>query len=212
MADEPARPPVILLPGAFGQELIYWNAWQYFLERDGFHVYLASFPRFTFHDLPVSAKHLQTKVDEVCAVEGVDKVALISHSMGGLIGRWYLNFLDGAPHTSHLCCLGTPHHGTWTAATAPILTGTRQLLPGSNFLTELNDPARNHGGVPILNLWSKWDGIVIPSESALLEMPGVENRVMPFAGHWGLLVSRKAYLAVRDAIDPTRKGHVSAPA
>jgi triacylglycerol esterase/lipase EstA (alpha/beta hydrolase family) len=194
------RPPVILLPGAFGQEIVYWNAWQWFLERDGFHVYLASFPRFTFHDLRVSARHLAGKVEEVRAVEGAERVALVGHSMGGLIARWYVKFLDGAPHVSRLCCLGVPHHGTWTAATAPVLTGTRQILPGSPFLDELNNGA-DHGGVPILNIWSKWDGIVVPAQSALLEMPGVENRAIPFAGHWGLLVSRKAYQSVREALE-----------
>lgn len=202
-------PPVILLPGAFGQELVYWNVWQYFLERDGFHVYPASFPRFTFSDLRVSSKLLADKVEEVMAVEEVDRVSLIGHSMGGLIARHYLKFQGGHQRVARLCCLGTPHHGTWTAVTAPILAGTRQILPGSPFLAELNDPARDHGGVPILNVWSEWDGIVIPSESALLEMPGVVNRSIPFAGHWGLLVSRKAYGWIKEALESD--GRLRAP-
>lgn len=195
----PARVPVILLPGAFGQELVYWNAWQWFLERDGFHVYPASFPRFTFHDLRVSARHLASKVDEVLAVEGADRCALVGHSMGGLIGRWYVEYLGGASTVSRLACLGVPHHGTWTAATAPVLTGTRQILPGSAFLEELNAPETP--SVPILNLWSRFDGIVVPSQSAILEKPGVVNVDIPFAGHWGLLVSRKAYKAVKETLE-----------
>lgn len=195
------KPPVVLLPGAFGQELVYWNVWQYFLERDGFHVYPASFPKFTFTDLRLCAQFLSEKVEEVRAVEGDDRVALVGHSMGGLIARWYLKHLDGGRHASHLCCLGTPHHGTWTAATAPILTGTRQIVPGSPFLVELNDPRKDHGGVPILNVWSKWDGIVVPAENSLLEAPGVENRALPYAGHWGLLVSKRAYGWVRETLE-----------
>lgn len=193
-------PPVILLPGAFGQELVYWNVWQYFLERDGFHVYPASFPKFTFSDLRLSAKFLQEKVDEVLAVEDAPRVALVGHSMGGLIARWYLKYLDGASRVSHLCCLGTPHQGTWTASTAPVLTGTRQIVPGSPFLVELNDPRVPHGDVPILNVWSKWDGIVIPSENAFLDAPGVDNRAIAYVGHWGLLVSPRAYGWVKDAL------------
>ena len=198
-------PPIILLPGAFGQELVYWNVWQYFLERDGFHAYIASFPRFTFSDLRLSSRLLADKVDEVLAVEGADKVSLVGHSMGGLIARHYLKMGGGADRVARLCCLGTPHHGTWTALTAPILAGTRQILPGSAFLEELNDPARDHGGVPILNVWSKWDGIVLPSESAVLEAPGVENRALPYAGHWGLLVSRKAYGWIKEALEQDAK-------
>jgi triacylglycerol lipase len=197
------RPPVILLPGAFGQELVYWNVWQYFLEKDGFHVYPASFPRFTFSDLRVSARFLQDKVEEVRAVEDADRVALVGHSMGGLIARWYLKYLGGGKRVAHLSCLGVPHHGTWTAATAPILAGTRQIVPGSPFLVELNDGKVDHGGVPILNIWTKWDGVILPADSALLEAPGVENRALSYAGHWGLLVSRRAQAWVKEALERT---------
>jgi triacylglycerol lipase len=197
------RPPVVLLPGAFGQELVYWNVWQYFLEKDGFHVYPASFPRFTFSDLRVSARFLQDKVEEVRAVEDVDRVALVGHSMGGLIARWYLKYLGGGARVAHLSCLGVPHHGTWTAATAPILAGTRQIVPGSPFLVELNDEKVDHGGVPILNIWTKWDGVILPADSALLEAPGVENRALNYAGHWGLLVSRRAQTWVKEALERT---------
>lgn len=198
----PERPPVILLPGAFGQELIYWNVWEYFLERDGFHVYPTSFPRFTMSDLTLSAKLLADKVEEVKAVEDADHVALVAHSMGGLIARHYLKFLDGHAHVSRLICLGTPHYGTWFGATgAAILRGSRQVMPGSDFLTALNDPKRGHGEVPILNIWSPYDGVVIPAKSSLLELPGVDNRALPFAGHWGLLVSRRAYRWVKEAIE-----------
>src|SRR5438094_9016783 len=89
------RPPVVLLPGAFGQELVYWNVWEHFLERDGFHVYPATFPRFTLSDHRPSAKLLAEKVGEAAAVEAADRVALMAHSSGGLIRRPYLNFLDG---------------------------------------------------------------------------------------------------------------------
>lgn len=196
----PARPPVVLLPGAFGQELAYWNVWQWFLERDGFHVYAATFPRFTLSDLTLSAKLLAEKVDEVLAVEDADRVALVAHSMGGLIARHYLKHVGGRDRVTRLACLGVPHHGTWTAVTAPILKGTRQILPGSDFLTALNDPNVSHG-VPVLNIWSRYDGVVIPAESALLEAPEVENRVLPYAGHWGLLVSRRAYRWIREAME-----------
>lgn len=202
------RTPVVLLPGAFGQELLYWNVWQWFLERDGFHVYPASFPRFTFSDLRISAEYLGQKVEEVRAIEEADRVALIGHSMGGLIARWYVKFLGGAERVSRVACLGTPHHGTWTAATAPVLAGTRQIVPGSPFLVELNDPKVPHG-VPVNNVWSKWDGVVVPSDSALLEAPDVENLVLPYVGHWGLLASPKAYRWIKDAME--KDGGASRP-
>lgn len=195
----PSREPVVLLPGAFGQDLLYWNLWQYFLERDGFHVYPFSFPRLTLADLRVSARLLRDKVDEVLEVEEATKVSLVAHSMGGLIARYYMKYLHGDDIVTRLCCLGVPHHGTWTALTAPVLKGTRQILPGSPFLAQLNDPARSHGA-PILNIWSNWDGIVIPSRNAILDLPEVENREIPYMNHWRILVSRRAYRWVHDAL------------
>ncbi len=193
------RDPVILLPGAFGQDLVYWNVWQYFLERDGFHVYPFSFPRLTLSDLRVSARLLGEKVEEVLEIEGASRVSLVAHSMGGLIARYYLKYLHGNEQVSRLCCLGVPHHGTWTALTAPILKGTRQILPGSPFLEQLNDPSTPHG-VPTLNIWSGWDGIVIPPSNAVLRFAEVENREMPYMNHWRILVSRRAYRWVHDAL------------
>ena len=193
--------PVILLPGAFGQELVYWNVWEWFLERDGFHVYPTSFPRLTLSDLRVAAQMLAHKVDDILAVEGAEKVALVGHSMGGLIARHYIKFMGGASKVSRLACLGTPHHGTWTAATTPVLTGTRQIVPGSPFLNELNDPSSDHGGVPITNVWTKWDGVIIPSESAYLDLPNVQNHHIPYAGHWGLLVSKRAYRVIQNDLE-----------
>jgi triacylglycerol lipase len=194
-----SREPVILLPGAFGQDLLYWNLWQYFLERDGFHVYPFSFPRLTLVDLRLSARLLREKVDEVLEVEGAERVSLVGHSMGGLIGRYYVKHLRGAERVSRLCCMGVPHHGTWTALTGMPLKGTRQILPGSPFLRQLNEPTIPHG-VPILNVWSGWDGVVIPARNAVLDLPEVDNRELPYMHHWRILVSRRAYTWVRDAM------------
>lgn len=194
------RPPVILLPGAFGQELVYWNVWEYFMERDGFRVYPASFPRFTLSDLTMSAKLLAEKVEEVRAIEDAERVALVAHSMGGLIARYYLKFLGGDARVSRLACLGVPHHGTWFGATGPVLRGARQVLPGSDFLNALNDP-KTPDATPILNIWSPYDGVVIPARSSYLDLPNVENKSLPFAGHWGMLVSRRAYRWVRESVE-----------
>lgn len=208
----PRRPPIVLLPGAFGQELIYWNVWEYLLEKDDFHVYPMSFPRFTMSDLVMSAQLVADKVEEVKAVEDTDRVVLVGHSMGGLIARHYLKFLGGRASVSRLACLGTPHYGTWFGATAPLLRGSRQILPGSEFLAALNDPTSDHGGVPILNIWSPYDGVVIPAKSSLLELPGVVNRALPFAGHWGLLVSRRAYRWVRESVESDAAQLTAGPA
>lgn len=193
------RAPVILVPGAFGQDFVYWNVMEYLLERDGFPTYSITFPVLTLTDLRASADLLKTKVDEVCASEGVDRVQLIAHSMGGLISRYYVRFLGGEQHVERMVLLGVPHKGTWTGLVAPVLRGTRQILPGSAFLNALNAPGEPR--VPTTNIYSKTDFIVFPPSSAEREeKPHLVNKCAPWAGHWGLLVSPQVYKWIREAL------------
>ncbi|MCX5370020.1 MULTISPECIES: hypothetical protein [unclassified Streptomyces] len=52
------------------------------------------------------------------------KVRLICHSMGGLVGRYYVECLGGAEVTRQLITLGTPHRGT-IGALDSLLSGPR---------------------------------------------------------------------------------------
>ncbi len=202
------RLPVLLVPGAFGQEWVYWNVMQYLLERDGFPVYTVTFPRLTLADLRASAELLRDRVDEIADAENAPGVFVVSHSMGGLIARQYVRFLGGAERVRHLVFLGVPHRGTWTGITFPVLRGTRQVLPGSPFLNALNAP----GGadVPTTNIYSRTDFIVFPPDSARLNGPNVVNRCAPLAGHWGLLVSPRVYRWIHEALHTPDGGAVDA--
>lgn len=208
-ADEAARShrplPVILVPGAFGQDWVYWNVMQYLLERDGYHVYSLTFPRFTFADLRASAALLAEKVEAVTMSEDAPAVNLVGHSMGGLIARHFMDVQGGAGRVNHLVCLGTPHHGTYTALGAPILAAARQVTPGSSFLAEV---ARAHAAspVPITNIYSRFDTVVLPPRHAHLEGPLVRNHIVGVAGHWGVLVSPRVYRWLKRGIDHRRDG------
>lgn len=207
------RPPVVLVPGAFGQDYLYWNVLGASLGEAGHPVYTLTFPTLTLSDLTESAKLLASRVEQVRSAHGVEKVGLVAHSMGGLIARYYLRFLNGAAATRVLVCLGVPHRGTLTAATGAALKGARQALPGSPFLKRLNGGDRRHGA-PIVNIYSSTDFIVVPRSSAVLDHPEAINYCAPLAGHWGLLVSKRVRDWVREALeDPppldARASHVA---
>lgn len=186
----PAKGPVVLVPGAFGQDYVYWNLIKHQLRKRGYAVHTVSFPTLTLSDLRVSAHVLADRLLEIreeSAHEG--PFTLVAHSMGGLISRYFLQFLKGAPHTRRLVCMATPHHGTYTGIAGYPLTGARQILPGSDFLRELNRPDALDHGVPITNIWSRTDFIVVPRGNALLDAPNVTNVQHTWEGHWGILVS-----------------------
>lgn len=76
---------------------------------------------------------------------GRDKVILITHSMGGLVARSFIND-DGAEDVHKLVTIGTPHHGTYgwlidglCGATHLGLPECEDLEAGSRFMEDLNE-------------------------------------------------------------------------
>lgn len=79
------------------------------------------FPYDWRRDNRVSAKKLASFVDEKLAAwrkasgNEAAKVILISHSMGGLVSRYYIECLGGWQNVRRLFTLGTPHRGSLNA-------------------------------------------------------------------------------------------------
>jgi len=104
---------------------------------------------------------LANEIQEVKRREGVDKIDIVSHSMGGLVSRAYIersDFREGdgalliyayayAKDVRKLIMLGTPNHGTPLTEIAALLGirfdktpafSLKQMKPGSVFLKRLN--------------------------------------------------------------------------
>jgi pimeloyl-ACP methyl ester carboxylesterase len=121
------------------------------------------------------------------AQTGVQKVDIVGHSMGGLVGLYYLKRLGGRHRVRRLVLLGTPTRGTWSALlgliTAPLGLASWQLLPGSPFLRELSEgplPA----GAEVISIGAERDWLA-PLATTVLR--GVRHLALP-TGHSGLLV------------------------
>lgn len=124
------------------------------------------------------------------------RVDMVTHSMGGLVSRFYLQHLGGARRVDRLITLGTPHHGTHAATFVPSAL-VRQLEPGSSFLRHLN------GSPPpewlrITSFAAGRDVLVQPIESALC--PFGEGHTFDDLGHLGLLFSPRVFAAVAGAL------------
>jgi pimeloyl-ACP methyl ester carboxylesterase len=191
--------PVILVPGAVGQDFVYWNVSQRYLENAGHPTYTLTFPRLSFGDHRESAEMLEQKVKDVKTSEEADVVHLIGHSIGGLVSRYYLKFLGGSRHVGHLVCLGTPHEGTWAAWAGAFLKGARMIRPGSPFIETLKNGGPD--GVPVTNIAARFDSMVVPWDAAILEADDAENHVLRLGNHWSLLWSRKVHDWIIDALE-----------
>jgi triacylglycerol lipase len=141
-------------------------------------------------DIRDSAGLIARKVESIVAQTGVTRVDIVGHSMGGLVGLYYLKRLGGRHRVRRLVLLGTPAQGTWSALlglfTAPLGLASLQLLPGSPFLRELAEsplPA----GADVVSVGALRDWLA-PVASTVLE--GVRHLALP-TGHSGLLVEEE---------------------
>jgi pimeloyl-ACP methyl ester carboxylesterase len=181
-----AGPPVLLIHGYLAT-----RGSLHLLERrlrERRHVVLSyRIPRLNVGDIRDSAALIARKVESLVAQTGVPAVDIVGHSMGGLVGLYYVKRLGGRRRVRRLIMLGTPAAGTWSAllglVTAPFGVASLQLLPSSPFLRELNEtpiPA----GVDVVSVGGERDYFA-PLSSTVLE--GVRHVALP-TSHSGLLV------------------------
>ena len=153
-------------------------------------------------DIRDSSAFIAGKVQSLAAQTGVQKVDIVAHSMGGLVALDYVKRHGGAPNVRRLVLLGTPSHGTWSAllgiVTAPLGRGGRQLLPGSDFLRDL-EQAPMPPGPQVVTVAGNRDWLAPPSTTFVA---GARHQEVA-AGHTGLLVD--------EAVADTIAGILAAP-
>jgi triacylglycerol lipase len=185
---EAAATPIILLHGYFHNRsafLVMRRA----LRRYGFRTVTPFNYNALGHTVKELAGQVAAHVDEVLAKTGATRVHIVGHSLGGLVGRAYVQ-LEGGADKVHTCVtLGTPHGGTY-AAWIGRGRAAREIRPGSALLTELERTARR-GPVRFVSYYSNLDALVIPAAHAKLATPALRARnvLVKDHGHLSLLIS-----------------------
>jgi pimeloyl-ACP methyl ester carboxylesterase len=153
-------------------------------------------PRLSLGDIRDNAALIARKVESLVAQTGVPQVDIVGHSLGGLVGLYYVKRLGGRHRVRRLILLGTPASGTWSALlalfTAPIGRAGLPLLPPTPFLRELRDTPLPPG-IQVISVGGSRDYFA-PLASTVLD--GVRHVSLP-TGHSGLLVDE----AVIDTLD-----------
>ena len=111
--------PVILVHGTFANMDDNWQAASPLLANNGYCVYAFNYggtsstsPIQGVGDIAASAAQLATFVNTVLAATGASKVDLVGHSQGGMMPRYYLNFLGGASKVNDFVALAPSNYGT----------------------------------------------------------------------------------------------------
>lgn len=200
---------VLLLHGFF-QTRNVWEVMEDRLRYDGFGVFSFDLggllSRFNTTRAGELAEHIAEKIERICARSGLDRFHVVGHSKGGLIAREYIQRHGGERRVKSLITLGTPHHGTPTAAVGVWLMGAGllskspyDLLPGSPFVRGIKAhpfPAT----IPLVSIYSRHDLVCPWWASVLVPRPGessMKNRPLHGVGHTALTYDPGVYVMIR---------------
>lgn len=199
-----ARLPLLLVHGVLVNDGV-WLALRRDLSRRGLGpVYTINYGP-PLADIEHFAGQLKARIDAICAQTGASRVALIAHSMGGLVARAYVRRF-GSARVARLITIGTPHHGSmlaWTFGGCCLA----QIRPGSHWLAALDQAERESARPPILSIWSRHDSMVAPQASA--ELAGARNVALLGIGHNALLNDRGVMGEVARAIASSQADEAS---
>jgi triacylglycerol esterase/lipase EstA (alpha/beta hydrolase family) len=143
-----------------------------------------------------AAKRLGEYVDEVRAATGAAEVDIIGHSMGGVVGRYYVQLGGGDGIVRNLITIGSPHAGTDVSAVG-IGRPTKELFFGSNLLERLRTaPLPRQTRMTVIR--SRSDALVPGARQA--RIVGVDEIVYEDLGHLSMLASRRVARVIIDRL------------
>lgn len=205
--------PVVILVGGLSSSNDSLRIIKKRLFQDGFNVVVHTISTtktsesgeglvFCANQLSELVKQLRTS-----NVSQKQKVFLLAHSAGGLIARYYVQFLEGHQYCDGLITLATPHRGLWIAVLGYFTKLKRRgkclydILPFSPFVGCLNKRAFP-SEFPILSL-SSTDDLICNQRNARLPIKVFESKfsqekILEGVSHVGFLLQRRPYLVVRD--------------
>ncbi|WP_329022178.1 MULTISPECIES: esterase/lipase family protein [unclassified Streptomyces] len=132
-----------------------------------------------------NAQGLAAFVNDVKSRTGASKVAIVNHSMGGLVSQYYLKVLGGNTSVSHLASIAGANHGTTAAGACLIYTTCQQMYPGSSFISQITSGDETPGDTKYATWYSACDGVILPYTSTRLS--GATNNNVVCQNHIGYL-------------------------
>jgi len=109
---------------------------------------------------------LTNKLNELILEKyGLEKeIDILGFSMGGIIGRYWLQKFNGYKRTRKLISIGSPHKGTLMAQLVPQypFRGISEMKINSKFLRELADNDFFLEDIECINFFTYWDLMVFP--------------------------------------------------
>jgi triacylglycerol lipase len=146
-----------------------------------------------------SAPELGELVDRVRAETGAEQVDLVGHSEGTFMPQYWLKFLGGAPKVDRYVAITPLYDGTDVAFAgtlretfasfglssdagedfvASFCGSCPQLVRGSDMVELLKENGVQAPGVTYTTIMSRYDELVVPYTSGVIDEPGATNIVI----------------------------------
>jgi len=169
-----ARPDPVLLVHGFRGASGGWHALEASLRAHG---YRASEIDAIDYDSDASnvdvARELAREADALRARTGASHIDVVTHSMGAISSRYWMDHLGGAAAVDAWVSLAGVNEGTVWAYGCYVLTPCREMVPTSSVLGGLRRGVRASGTTRYGAWWSPCDEAIIPRTNA--ELPGARN-------------------------------------
>lgn len=190
-----ARPdPVVLVHGFDGSA----DSWHVMLSR----LVRAGYPEGRIeaitYDSTISnidvAQQISDAIDALRGRTGARKVDIVSHSMGAISSRYYVERLRGADVVDAWVSLGGVNEGTIWAYGCIVLQSCQEMVPSSPLLADLNRDFPPAGATRFRTWWSPCDITIVPTSNA--QLPGAFNTETPCIGHSDLKTDATVFAQV----------------
>ena len=170
----PPRPDPVLLVHGFQGSASGWHAMTAYLRAHG---YRSSEIDALDYDSDASnvdtARHIAREVAALRDRTGASRVDVVSHSMGAISSRYYLERMGGASDVDAWVSLAGVNEGTvWAYGCYP-LTPCREMVPTSSVLHRLNQAFDPTATTRYGAWWSPCDEAIVPRANA--ELTGAHN-------------------------------------
>lgn len=190
---KPRQIAVVIIPGVY-------EPWRFMepltskLYDSGFPVHVIDELGYNVNNIPTSALALKGYIEHI----GAERIVLIAHSKGGLIGKYFLSHYNTDGTVERLIALNTPFSGSVYASFTWFWI-LRVFSPRNKLVKELlNDVASNQ---KITSIYSVYDPY-IPSGSRL---EGAENVCINSVGHFRIISDKSAQAAILHELETILK-------
>ena len=132
---------------------------------------------------------------------GSQELDLLGFSMGGVIGRIWLQELNGVARVRRFFSVGSPQNGTLAALPIPrvVLAGVADMKVGSGLLRDLNRDQSVLRQTSCRSYFCTWDLLVCPGWRAVLPI-GSRHRI-PVWNHQQLIAHPRALVQLKRDVE-----------